>query len=76
MSLASSIVEEEHITPLQSVICPLKDDAMSDQVTLCTYTTCERKEIEKWFASRNIELETHELLFNFTLRPTLHSKNN
>ena len=70
MSLASSIVEEEHITPLQSVICPLKDDAMSDQVTLCTYTTCERKEIEKWFdAGTNIDQGTHELLSNFTLRP-------
>ena len=70
MSLGSSIAEEEHIVPLQSFICSLKIDAMSDPVSLCTGTTCERKEIEKWFdAGTNIDQGMHELLSDFTLRP-------
>lgn len=75
MSLGTSVNEEEHIAPLQSFICPLKNDVMSDPVSLCTGTTCERKEIEKWLASgTNIDPETHELLSDLTLRPNLPLK--
>jgi hypothetical protein len=75
MSLGSSVAEEEHIAPLQSFICPLKNDVMSDPVSLCTGTTCERKEIEKWFdAGTHIDPETHELLSDFTLRPNVPLK--
>lgn len=75
MSLGSSVTEEEHIAPLQSFICPLKNDVMCDPVSLCTGTTCERKEIEKWFdAGTNIDPETHELLTDLTLRPNIPLK--
>lgn len=75
MSLGSSVTEEEHIAPLQSFICPLKKDVICDPVSLCTGTTCEREEIEKWFdAGRNIDPETHELLSDFTLRPNIPVK--
>lgn len=75
MSLGTSVHEEEHIAPLQSFICPLKNDVMSDPVSLCTGTAFERKEIEKWLASgTNIDPETHELLSDLTLRPNLPLK--
>uniref|UniRef100_A0A0D6R3I9 RING-type E3 ubiquitin transferase n=1 Tax=Araucaria cunninghamii TaxID=56994 RepID=A0A0D6R3I9_ARACU len=75
MSLGSSIPEEEHIPALKPFLCPLKGDVMIDPVSLCTGTTYERKEIQRWFDDGNkIDPATREPLSDFTLRPNIPIK--
>eukprot|EP00249_Psilotum_nudum_P020562 c27758_g1_i3 orf=1199-4219(+) len=69
-SIKSGIVGDE-IPPLQSFICPLKQDVMSDPVNVvATGRAYEREEIERWFASgETIDPVTKQELSDFSLKP-------
>ncbi|KAG5236636.1 U-box domain-containing protein [Salix suchowensis] len=63
---------EEYITPLNSFLCRINRTVMTDPVSLCTGTTCERAAIKAWFDSgERTDPETGEILEDTTLRSNL-----
>lgn len=60
---------EEYITPLTPFLCCINETVMTDPVSLCTGTTCERAAIEAWFdRGERTDPETGEILEDTTLR--------
>lgn len=60
---------EEYITPLTPFLCRINGTVMTDPVSLCTGTTCERAAIEAWFdRGERTDPETGEILEDTTLR--------
>ncbi|OVA09866.1 Armadillo [Macleaya cordata] len=63
-------ITEEYIHPLNSFICPVDGlTVMTDPVSLCTGTTCERAAIEAWFENgERTDPKTGYLLDDLSLR--------
>ncbi|KAF4352745.1 hypothetical protein F8388_003398 [Cannabis sativa] len=63
---------EEYILPLNSFLCCINGTVMTDPVSLCTGTTCERAAIADWFESgKRTDPDTHEVLENTSFRSNL-----
>lgn len=63
---------EEYIPPLNSFLCCICRSVMTDPVSLCTGTTCERDAIIAWLDSgKRTDPETGEVLEDVSLRSNL-----
>ncbi|PON40172.1 Coatomer beta subunit [Parasponia andersonii] len=59
---------EEYIQPVTAFLCRINGAVMSDPVSLCTGTTCERAAIAAWFESEiKTDPDTHEVLEDTSL---------
>lgn len=77
-SISSNMDADEPIPPLQSFICPLKQDIMEDPVTVQSGQTYEREQILQWFSEgrtkdplTNIELTDLSVRSNIPLRQSI-----
>ncbi|XP_057960230.1 U-box domain-containing protein 43-like [Malania oleifera] len=63
---------EEYIPPFNSFICPISETVMTDPVSLCTNTTCERAAIKARFdRGERTDPETGDFLEDMSLRSNL-----
>ncbi|XP_057783316.1 U-box domain-containing protein 43-like [Salvia miltiorrhiza] len=63
---------KEYIEPFKAFHCCITGGVMTDPVSLCTGTACERSALEAWFQQGNkADPETGELLEDFSRRPNI-----
>lgn len=63
---------EDCIEPLKPFFCCITEKVMTDPVSLCTGTACEREAIKDWFKrGEKTDPETGEVLQDFSYRPNM-----